>query len=225
MEAAVQEILRSHKAIIYFEQLRDAVEDERRRREEFIDSLNEDSKAEFINGEVFVHSPVRLEHLRAVDNLTRLMGDYADERGLGEVFTEKALIVLTRNAYEPDLSFFGREKMKEFKVGQLRFPAPDLIVEVLSPSTEDHDRDVKFHDYAEHGVSEYWIIDADNQILEQYLLEGEEYVLKLKAGEGRVRSQALEGFVIPIRAIFDRQEKVAALRALLATPPQEASST
>jgi Uma2 family endonuclease len=215
MKTTVAKLLESPDVVLRFEELREALEDEQRRREKFFEEVSENDKAEFINGEVFMHSPVRREHLEAVKNLATMMDAYIDQRGLGVVYTEKAMIELTRNAYEPDLSYFRQEKDARFKVGQLRFPAPDLIVEVLSASTERNDRGVKFADYAAHGVGEYWIVDPDAQILEQYLLQGEEYDLKLKSGDGRVRSRELEGFEIPINAIFNRQKKVAALEALL----------
>jgi Uma2 family endonuclease len=56
-------------------------------------------------------------------------------------------------------------------IRQMRFPAPDFIAEILSPSTEENDRNIKSTDYAAHGVSEYWIIDPAYRIVEQYLLE------------------------------------------------------
>jgi len=104
----------------------------------------------------------------------------------------------------------------KFEAGQMRFPAPDLIVEILSPSTEARDRGVKFTDYAAHGVREYWIIDPVAQVLEQYLLlETGEYDLALKSDSGSVKSTAIPGFEIPIRAVFDANENIAALEKLL----------
>ena len=99
--------------------------------------------------------------------------------------------------------------------GQFRFPAPDLAVEILSDSTEAIDRGVKFEDYAAHGVSEYWLVDPTAQVVEQYGLEGEAYALLFKMSDGVLRSRAIAGLALPVRAIFDDGENAAALRAIL----------
>lgn len=91
------------------------------------------------------------------------------------------------------------------------FPIPDLAVEVLSNNVK-HDREIKFGDYQEHGVKEYWIIDPDDQTLEQYILKDGSYQLQLKSSEGHVKSITVTGFEIPIKAIFDEQENLAVLQ-------------
>jgi Uma2 family endonuclease len=98
----------------------------------------------------------------------------------------------------------------------MKFPAPDFIAEVLSDSTEANDRGVKFDDYAAHGVREYWLIDPESRVVEQYDLMGDVYGLRLKLNAGLLQSRVIEGFEIPVGAIFDEGENLAALRALLA---------
>ena len=97
----------------------------------------------------------------------------------------------------------------------MRFPAPDFIVEILSDSTAKTDRETKFDDYAAHGVKEYWIIDPDAEVVEQYLLRDEEYLLIKKTDSGILKSEAIAGFAIPVRAIFDEQDNLDALHALV----------
>ena len=106
--------------------------------------------------------------MRVTDNLVNLLRHFVVVNDLGEVFTEKALVCLTRNDYEPDVSFFGAEKAQEIDRDTMQFPAPDLVVEVLSESTAYRDRGVKWDDYALHQIQEYWIIDCDEQAIEQY---------------------------------------------------------
>ncbi|MEW5718260.1 MAG: Uma2 family endonuclease, partial [Chloroflexota bacterium] len=98
---------------------------------------------------------------------------------------------------------------------QARFPAPDFIVEILSPSTETIDREIKFKDYAAHGVAEYWITDPERQIVEQYTLRDDEYALAASIGDGTISSVVLGGFQIPLAAIFDADANLAALRQML----------
>ena len=129
---------------------------------------------------------------------------------------EKILIKLERNDYEPDLCFFREEQAKHFKGTEMFFPPPDFVVEVLSKSTESNDRGVKFRDYQEHGVEEYWIVDVKDRFVEQYHLKNDKYELVQKSGSGTIKSFAIKGFEIPVNAIFDKQENLTTLRALIA---------
>ena len=128
---------------------------------------------------------------------------------------EKLLIALTRNDYEPDICFFTQEKAAAFAPDQMKFPAPDLVVEVLSDSTEAIDRGAKFEDYALHGVAEYWLVDPEQESVEQYLLGDEAYELAVKVKSGTIQSTVVSGFEIPVQAIFDAAEQFTALQALL----------
>ncbi|TAE58928.1 MAG: Uma2 family endonuclease [Bacteroidetes bacterium] len=174
-------------------------------RQEFYRTVDENRKMEFINGEIIFQPPVKLRHNSACGLLYHLINMHVITHDLGFVGLEKILITLTRNDYEPDICFFGTEKSIHFDDDQMQFPSPDFVVEVLSPSTEKNDRVIKFEDYAAHGVKEYWIIHPEKELVEQYLLSGEAYELTLKSGEGVIRSVAIPGFSIPVRAIFDRK--------------------
>lgn len=135
---------------------------------------------------------------------------------LGTVRGEKALCTFPRNDYEPDVVFFGPAKASLIEPTTMKFPIPDFICEVLSPSTELYDRGVKFRDFEAHGVGEYWLIDPERDTLEQYLLRDGSYELALKSGSGDVASTVVPGFRIPIPALFDDQENLRVLRSLLA---------
>jgi Uma2 family endonuclease len=185
------------------------------RRERFRRELTPSVKAEFIGGEAVRHSPAKAKHLRATQNLMGLLRAFVQRHGLGEVFSEKALICLTRNDYEPDVVFFEKAKADRFVADQMEFPAPDFIAEVLSESTEQRDRGVKFDDYADHGVAEYWIIDCDETSVEQYCLRDGAYRLAQKLKQGEIDSLVVAGFRIPIAAIFDDHQFHATLTELL----------
>lgn len=195
--------------------LQSQLESERKRREQFYQDMTPDQKMEFIDGEVVLHSPARNRHLDVTANVLQLLRTHVNLHSLGQVKSEKCLCVFPRNDYEPDVVFFGPAKSADFTPDTMKFPVPDLAVEVLSHSTEVRDRGVKFEDFASNGVAEYWIINADTQIVEQYLLENGEYTLALKSGTGTLRSHAIAGFVIPIEAIFHDHENLQAMRNLL----------
>ena len=214
---ALEELESSPELLDHVEHLQRVVEEERRRREEFINGLDEDIKAEFINGQVVVHSPARLAHTRTTMNITFLLAAHCRTRALGEVTTEKTLVQCRRNDYEPDVCFFSQAKCEGWKDDKLIFPPPDLVVEVLSPSTARNDRTIKRQDYARHEVAEYWIVDADARTVEQHTQPGKggyETVALLDGGDS-LTSVAVSGFTVPVAAFFDAQENQRALRELL----------
>jgi Uma2 family endonuclease len=209
-------LLRSPRLPEAMRRLQAVTRAEAKKRRYFYDVVTEQQKAEFINGEIVVHSPVKYQHNQASLRLATLLDAYVRRHALGAVGHEKLLIILTRNDYEPDICFFGPAKAGAFTPGQSKFPAPDLIVEVLSESTEAVDRGIKFEDYATHSVAEYWIVDPVAEIIEQYLLQDSVYQLAVKVKTGTIASTIVAGFEIPVRAAFDGAEQLAALQAILA---------
>jgi Uma2 family endonuclease len=214
--ALVQQLLHSPDLPTYVRQFQSLLQAEHEKREQFYEEMSEQQKVEFINGEVVVQTPAKLCHTIASKNLLMLLDAYVQQHGLGFVGHEKMLVTLTRNDYEPDICYFRPEKARAFTPDQIKFPAPDFVVEVLSPTTEANDRGVKFVDYAAHGVAEYWLVDPDTEMIEQYLLEGEAYHLHVKTDTGTVRSVAVAGFAVRVRAVFDEAEKLVAVREILA---------
>ncbi len=188
---------------------------EQKLRKKFYDELTPNVKAEFINGKVIMHSPVKLRHSQASDNLFSLLKIFVIKNKLGSIHHEKLLVKLTRNDYEPDICFFKKEKSKHFEAEQMLFPAPDFIVEVLSPSTEKLDRTTKYEDYAAHGVEEYWIVSPEKQTVEQYFLTKTGYELNIKSKTGTIKSEAIGKFEMPVRAIFDEEINLKSLNEIL----------
>ena len=216
MDNLMTTLRQSPRLCLYYQKIKAILKDEKMKRVEFYSSINEDQKAEFINGEIIIHSPIILRHDKTRDLLSNLLNNYVRINNLGYVGGEKMMINLTRNDYEPDICFWKKEKSSKFKPDQLLFPIPDLIVEVLSDSTKDYDRGIKFDDYAAHLVAEYWIIDPDLQTIEQYVLYEDTYKLLKKAkGKEILTSDAVNGFTIPGIAIFDEKENIKALKKIL----------
>ena len=70
---------------------------------------------------------------------------------------------------EPDIFFIAREHAD--RIGEEACGAPDLVMEVLSPGTQETDRGEKFFEYAHAGVREYWLVDPDKRRIEVYTLQ------------------------------------------------------
>ncbi len=215
----VDKIMASPDAPKQVDALFEAMQDEKKRRHDFREWISPAVKAEFINGEVILHSPVKKRHFSVTDLLSRLLSFYASIKKLGRVATEKAMIALTRNDYEPDLVFFNKEKYDTFTEDQMLFPAPDFVVEILSKKTASLDRGIKKQDYAAHGIAEYWIIDPMKQTIEQYVLlspKSTQYAPAKTYGlADEIESYVIKGFVIPVQAIFDETVNVETMQELM----------
>lgn len=210
---AIEELRQSPALVAIVRQMQSDLETEAQRRARFVEEVSESENAEFINGEVIVHSPVKFIHNKVARRILRILEKLNDALG-GEIGVEKLMIETTRNNYEPDLVWFGPAKASRIRDDQRLFPPPDLIVEVLSPSTAAIDRGVKFPDYEAHGVGEYWIVDPDRAAIDHYVLRDGRYIAS--APSESLTSPMLGGACFPMAALFDD----AALSAWLASEPR-----
>jgi Uma2 family endonuclease len=219
MSDYAHKIMESPDAPRQIEALYNAMNDEKRRRHDFREWITPDVKAEFINGEVILHSPVKRRHWKITDLFSSILSIYARMKKLGTVGTEKVMISLTRNDYEPDLVFFSKEKADTFTEDQMLFPAPDFVVEILSKKNASKDKGIKKQDYAEHGIQEYWIIDPVRQQIEQYILflpHDKQYSPpKIYTLDEEIESRVIKGFNIPVQALFDDATNLETLQNLL----------
>ncbi|GAB2561724.1 Uma2 family endonuclease [Spirosoma aerophilum] len=85
---------------------------------------------------------------------------------------------------------------------QSAFPPPVFVVESLSDSTLDRGYGIKMTDYVLHGVQEYWIVDTKHESVEQYLLEGNVFVLAQKLKDGTLAAEVIPGFRIDEKVGF-----------------------
>ncbi len=217
VNAILEPLLASPALPEYVRELTERVEAERRKRHEFREALRPSQKAEFINGEVVLHSPAKYRHIGALGLLQALLHAHSLRRELGVVLTEKALVEFPRNDYGPDVIFYRAEKAAEFQPEKMIFPVPGFIAEILSPSTEKNDRGVKLRDYERNGVGEYWIIDPVEHVIEQRLRGTDGFAAPLIwRKRENIEARAVAGFVIPVAAIFEAEENLRALVRLAA---------
>jgi len=179
------------------------IQEEKSKLAEFMNLIHENMKAEFINGEIVMHSPVMGRHWNASTNISGFLIPFVRLHNLGKVGIEKVMIDCSRNKYEPDIVFFSTDQAARFEDNQLLFPPPDFIIEILSDSTRQNDYHVKFQDYAAHGVSEYWIVDPEIQTIEQFILKVDHFELfhRFKHND-HITSQVIAGFELNIGMIW-----------------------
>lgn len=136
--------------------------------------LPEGSRAELIDGDLFMSPSPRPRHQRAVLRLARLLEEHVSRRGLGEIFIAPLDVHLpSGDIVEPDILFIANANLgivQDWVRG-----SPDLLVEVLSPDGRERDRIVKRDLYAHNGVREYWIVDPETKSFEVFTLRGDRY--------------------------------------------------
>ncbi len=191
---------------------------EQQLREEFYEKIQPGDKWEFINGKIIMHSPAKDKHTDARENLGGMLRFFVDLHKLGKIYSETSLVSLSRNDYLPDISYFSIEKSSKFTPNTWKYPIPDFVVEIISDSTADKDRGIKKQDYAAHGAKEYWLVDPDSQLVEQYLLDEakkEFWLFTKKTVSDNIECKTIEGLRFPVAAIFDEQVKMHVVREWL----------
>lgn len=138
--------------------------------EEFLDGLDEDTLAEWVDGEVVMASPASLRHQEIAKLLLRTLSTFVEMHDLGNVLPPPFQMKLPTSGREPDVIFVARDHLDRLKLTYLDGPA-DLVVEVVSPESVGRDRGDKFYEYQSAGIPEYWLIDPQTQRAEFYQLD------------------------------------------------------
>ncbi len=166
-------------------------------------SCPEDNKRrEIIEGELFVTPAPRVPHQTILLNLTVATQNYLGQHPVGRLLMSPMDVIFGDfDVLQPDLLFVlneHKEILKDWVRG-----APDLVVEILSPTTEARDRGVKLKAYARFGVQEYWIVDPDARAIEIYRLAKKSYKLVQTCRDTEsLTSALLPGFSSPLASIF-----------------------
>ncbi len=184
--------------------------------EMFDEMVDEDTKAELLDGVMIVHSPASVRHDMIANFLRGLLSDFAEERDAGEVFGPDSLVRLRPGRrFGPEIYFLRPGRMPHPTPQQFD-GVPDLILEVLSPSNRDYDLGEKRAAYREAGVPEIWLVDP---IEEQILIDRKRrksYATEA-VSTGRATSTVLPGFWVDAAWLWadPLPKKRACLRAIL----------
>lgn len=156
---------------------------------------------QLIDGEVVISVPPIPKHQTIVGEILFLLMSIAKKKG-GKAFTSPIEVFLDEhNVFEPDVLYL--KPNSECKVEEKRLTgAPDLVVEVLSPSTAKYDRQEKYQAYQKHGVSEYWIVDPAHETLEVWTLIDEQFVRQGAYAEDDSFTSKTLGEIVKMKEIF-----------------------
>ena len=186
---------------VHFDTLFDTPSHARMSAEDYIAAPESAHKSDLIEGVLVMASPASSEHADLQAFLLTTLRFFVHARGLGIVRGEFTAYRLNEeNVYQPDVSFLSHERMG--LIGEVRTDgAPDLAIEVISPSSRRYDLVEKRINYARFGVREYWVVDPiERSASVSELVQGE--WIPLRAKEGVLRSKLLNGFWLRLEWLF-----------------------
>lgn len=174
--------------------------------EDYLRLPDDGRRYEVLRGVLYVTAAPNPVHQFALRNLVRRLSVFLETHPLGEFFLPPTDLILPNGLtapVQPDLFYVSGGEWKGTITSRYMEGAPDLVVEVLSPSTRRYDRNTKLSVYAQAGVQEYWLADPLTRIFEVLVLQNGAYALFGKFGRGEcLRSEVIPGFEPALDALF-----------------------
>jgi Uma2 family endonuclease len=168
------------------------------------------NRHELIDGEHYVTASPNLRHQRISGNLYFLLRSRLDAHPIGQVYYAPVDVLLTRfDVVVPDLVYVSQARASDVLREANVQGVPDLVVEIGSPSTRQRDETIKRRLYEREGVSEYWVLDPELDVVRVYKRDGSRFAkpFELSADAGDVlTTPLLEGLSLPLTAIFGQTQ-------------------
>jgi len=143
--------------------------------DDYLTLPDDGKKHEIIDGELYMTAAPLTNHQRVSGRIEFELRKFVTENKLGEVFYAPLDVVLSMtDIVQPDILFVSKDRSHIITKKNI-IAAPDLIIEILSETTETLDRVTKKNLYERYGVKEYWIVDPSARTVEQYVLENKSY--------------------------------------------------
>lgn len=189
--------------------------------EDFCKIIRDDQKADLIDGVIYMASPENTDANDLFGWLFMVIRGYARRRKLGRVFGSRVALRLdAEHGPEPDIAFVRTEHLDRVERGHVA-GAADLAVEIVSPDSVERDYERKRELYQEYGISEYWIIDEEEQLVTLLRLRKRKY-RQVRLQNGELHSKVLTGFWLRPEWLWQepRPDEFDTLMEILAKPPR-----
>jgi Uma2 family endonuclease len=155
---------------------------------------------ELIWGELYMSAAPSTKHQRVLRRLLVEIDAFLTGPGMGEIFVAPYDVQLDEiNIVEPDLVAY-RTARSDIVTDKRMIGAPDLCVEILSPTNRSHDVVKKRVLYARFGIPEYWIVDPEQESITVHLLDGVHYIPQT-SNDGLARSLVFPGLIVDPRGL------------------------
>lgn len=171
--------------------------------------IDDNNRYEIYRGGLIMVPAPNLCHQRYLRNLEYLMWSYVKENNLGEILVAPVDVIFAEdNVYQPDIVFISKKRLDIMKDIRGIFGAPDLVVEIMSPSTSIYDTIDKREVYEEYGVKEFWLVNPDEKAVEIFILKDGVYKRHSYARkDGKVNSNLINGFIANLKDIFEEMRR------------------
>ena len=174
--------------------------------DDFLLFPDDGQRHELIDGEHYVTPSPNIRHQDISGRLHLLIGNWLSTHRLGRVFYAPLDVRFSMfDVVEPDLLYVSNERAADLLAGQHVMGAPDLIVEIGSPSTRQRDETIKRGLYENATVVEYWVVDPEIDVIRVYRREGNRFArpMELSREAGDVLTSPLfPGLDIPLSHVF-----------------------
>ena len=163
-----------------------------------------DERYELLDGDLSMVPAPNLKHQHVLGNLHYHLRQFITEHGTGRLLLAPCDVFLSdTNVVQPDLLFVSRQREHLLSDGEKVRGAPDLVVEILSPSTADKDRGSKRELYGRHGVAEYWLVDPIGETVSIHRQRGGVLAAADTFSRGQtLRSRLLAGLELRLDDVF-----------------------
>ena len=163
-----------------------------------------DNRYELLDGELIMVPAPNLKHQVVSGKIYTPLRQFIEDQALGTLLYAPCDVLFSdNNVVQPDLLFVSREQEHLLRDGQKVQGPPDLVVEILSPSTAERDRGAKLALYSRYGVTEYWVVDPVAETIQVHRLQGGQLVPTRTFGrEETLRSPLLPGLGLHLDDIF-----------------------
>ena len=170
---------------------------------------NDGRRYEIIKGDIHMAPAPLSGHQWFLANLLEVLRAHAKRTRTGLVLPAPVDVILSaHDIVQPDIVLVRRERMSIVKARGIE-GSPDLVVEILSPSNEDHDRRTKLRVYEHHAVPHYWIADLRRREVEEHVRQRGRLRLRRLWKEGdRMKPAAMTGLAIPLAPLWPPAELV-----------------
>ncbi len=168
-------------------------------------ALDEDDLRELIDGELLEVEVPTATHERIVPALSYYLVGWALAHGGGETLGSGYKVrVSDRRGVMPDLQFYRAGNEPRDQPEGLTCGRPDLVVEIVSPSSVRYDRVIKMRWYAAIGIPEYWIVDSVARTLERLVLDAGRYAIaEALEGDATFRPASFPDLEIPLARLWE----------------------